>query len=184
MDRARKRLEKELDHLRQNSPEGCSAQPMDGNLFEWIGTIEGPQASPYAGRTFNFVIRFPQDYPLQPPTVTSVTKTYHPIIDSRSGFIGLSILSLDWSPVLTVSQVLLSLSTFLANPDPGDAVVPEIAHEYQMERSIYEKNGDAMDGKVCKAHTKSRSRVIIGMMGARTGATELSSQDGGSCINH
>jgi len=139
MDTARKRLEKELDHLRQNPLDGCSANPRDENLFEWTGTIQGPQASPYAGGAFKLVIRFPEDYPLKPPIVTFATKIYHPNIDSGSGFVGLNILNHDWSPSLTVSQVLLSLLIFLANPDPDDAVVPEIAHEYLTKRSTYEK---------------------------------------------
>jgi ubiquitin-conjugating enzyme E2 D/E len=129
-DAARKRLEKELNNLRPNPLDGCSAHPKDKTFFEWMGTIHGPQASPYAGGIFNLVIHFTQDYPLKPPTVTFTTKIYHPNIDSGSGFVGLNILDKDWSPALTVLHIIQSLSAFLANPDPENAVVPDIAHEY------------------------------------------------------
>jgi ubiquitin-protein ligase len=70
-----RRIEKELQNLRRDPIDGCSAQPKDArNLFEWIASIQGPPYSPYAGGIFHMDIRFPNDYPLKPPTVTFVTK--------------------------------------------------------------------------------------------------------------
>ena len=150
VDAVRKRLEQELNYLRQSPLEGCSAHPKDNDLFEWIGTIKGPEASPYAGGIFHLVFRFPEDYPLKPPTVAFATKIYHPNIESDSGFIGLNILHQDWTPALTVSQILVSLGAFLTNLDPDDAVVPEIAHEYQTKRSDYEDTAREWTEKFAK----------------------------------
>ena len=33
-----------------------------------------------------------------------------------------------WSPALTISKVLLSISSLLTDPNPDDPLVPEIAH--------------------------------------------------------
>jgi ubiquitin-conjugating enzyme E2 D/E len=150
VDRALKRLEKEFENLRADPIEGCSAQPKDENLFEWTGMIQGPKASPYAAGTFRLVVHFPEDYPHKPPTVTFVTKIYHPNIDSDSGFVGLSILNRDWCPALTISTILLSLRAFLGDPDPTDAVVPEVAHEYEAKRSVYEETARQWTEKFAK----------------------------------
>lgn len=136
---ALKRINKELQDLIKDPPSNCSAGPKDRtDLYQWTGTIMGPADSPFAGGVYKLRIDFPADYPFKPPKVVFETKIYHPNINSGGG-ICLDILKSEWSPALTVSKVLLSISSLLTDPNPDDPLVPEIAHQYKTNKAEYEK---------------------------------------------
>ena len=97
----------------------------------------GPEDSPYSGGVFFLNIVFPPDYPFKPPKVTFTTKIYHANINAN-GSICLDILKDQWSPALTISKVLLSISSLLTDPNPDDPLVPEIATLYKNNRSQYD----------------------------------------------
>ncbi|KAF0912171.1 hypothetical protein E2562_013059 [Oryza meyeriana var. granulata] len=143
---ASKRIQKELMDLRKDPPTSCSAGPAGEDLFHWQATIMGPSDSPYAGGVFFVNIHFPPDYPFKPPKVNFQTKVYHPNINSN-GSICLDILKEQWSPALTISKVLLSISSLLTDPNPDDPLVPEIAHIYKSQRPRYEEMARAWTQK-------------------------------------
>jgi ubiquitin-conjugating enzyme E2 D/E len=101
---------------------GCKGD----DLFAWTATLVGPKDSPYEGGIFFLDVHFPVDYPFKPPKVTFVTRVYHPNVSSN-GSICLDILKDAWSPALTISRVLLSISSLLTDPNPDDPLVR--AHE-------------------------------------------------------
>ncbi|XP_062940458.1 ubiquitin-conjugating enzyme E2 D2-like [Cynocephalus volans] len=135
---ALKRIEKELLDLACDPPTHCSAGPVRDDLLHWQATIMGPNDSPYQGGVFFLKIQFPPDYPFKPPSVAFTTRIYHPNIN-KNGNICLNILKSEWSPVLTVSEVLLSVCSLLCDPNPDDPLVPEIAMIYKYDRQKYEK---------------------------------------------
>jgi ubiquitin-conjugating enzyme E2 D/E len=134
---ALKRIQKELQDMARDPPASCSAGPVGDDLYHWTATIMGPEGSPYAGGVFFLDIHFPADYPFKPPKVQFTTKVYHPNIN-KNGSICLDILKEQWSPALTISRVLLSISSLLTDPNPDDPLVPEIAHQYKTNRSSFE----------------------------------------------
>lgn len=133
---ALKRINKELADLQKDPPSNCSAGPVGDDLFQWQATIMGPAESPYAGGVYFLNIHFPADYPFKPPKLQFTTRIYHPNINAN-GSICLDILKDQWSPALTISKVLLSLSSLLTDPNPDDPLVPEIAQIYKTDREKY-----------------------------------------------
>ena len=135
---ALKRLKKELEDIMKDPPSNCSAGVKDDNLLSWEATILGPSDSPYSGGIFNLDISFPADYPFKPPKVKFTTKILHPNINNH-GSICLDILNKSWSPALTVSKVLLSISSLLTDPNPDDPLNTEIANLYKDDKEAFNK---------------------------------------------
>jgi ubiquitin-conjugating enzyme E2 D/E len=137
---AMKRLQKELLELEKDTPMNCSAGPVSkDDLFIWEATIIGPTETPYEGGIFKLKILFPSDYPFKSPNITFVTKIYHPNINS-GGSICLDILKSQWSPALTITKVLLSICSLLADPNPNDPLDAEIANVYKKNLEQFNLN--------------------------------------------
>ena len=135
---ASNRIRKELQEFNRDPPSNCSAGPLNDDIFNWEGCIIGPEDTTFHGGVFNLAIHFPVDYPFRAPHIKFLTKIYHPNINS-SGLICLDILKDKWSPALTISKVLLSISSLLSDPNPNDPFVPDIANLYKNDRNAYDE---------------------------------------------
>lgn len=136
---ALRRIQKEHRDIQKESIPCISTGPIkDDDLFLWKAIIVGPEDTPFSGGTFYAHIKFPEDYPFKPPKITFETKIYHPNINEQ-GSICLDILSGQWSPALTITKVLLSLSSLMSDPNPDDPLVGGVAKVYKTDRNLYDK---------------------------------------------
>jgi len=133
-----RRLTHHHHEMEKNPPPLCHAEPKDAvkDMTHWIGWIEGPQDTPYASGKFHLNINFPSDYPFKPPEIKFVTPVYHPNI-SIKGEICLDILHSQWSPVLTIRSLLISLCSLLADPNPEHGLNKEALKIYQTNQEKY-----------------------------------------------
>ena len=131
-----RRLQKELEEIKTDPPSNCSAGPINDNIYEWEATIIGPSDSPYSGGIFKLTMLFTPDFPFKPPKVKFITKIIHPNID-QYGNICLDILNKNWSPVLNVSKLLLSISSLLTDPNPDDPLDPDVADIYKTDNAKF-----------------------------------------------
>ena len=138
MKTSTKRLQRELGEISKESPPNCTAGPKGDNLHEWISTLLGPPGSPYEGGVFFLDIHFPQEYPFRPPKITFKTRIYHCNINSQ-GVICLDILKDKWSPALTISKVLISISSLLSDCNPYDPLVGSIAKQFKQDREEHDR---------------------------------------------
>ena len=133
------RLNKELSIIKSDPIENCSAGPVNNNFKKWNATIFGPKDTPYENGIFNLNIEFTEEYPYKPPIIYFITPIYHCNINSRGG-ICLDILKNNWSPALTISKLLISICSLLAEPNPGDPLVPHIAQLLKTNKSLHDRN--------------------------------------------
>jgi ubiquitin-conjugating enzyme E2 D/E len=112
---------------------------IDDIYSEQFVTLKGPTDTPYEDGKFKLSILMPVDYPYKPPKIMFKTCMYHPNIAS-DGSICIDILKDQWSSALRLTTVLLSLSDLLANPNPNDPLVYEIAEQYKKSRDTFNKN--------------------------------------------
>lgn len=135
-----KRLAQEINELQSNPVTNCSAGPVKNDITHWKATIFGPEETPYYGGVFYLDVKFSHEYPFKPPKIIFTTPIYHCNINKQGG-ICLDILKdSGWSPALTISKVLLSICSLLADPNPKDPLVHEIAELLLQNKDVHDAN--------------------------------------------
>ncbi|QSL64889.1 hypothetical protein MERGE_002193 [Pneumocystis wakefieldiae] len=149
---ALRRLFTEYKELISNAPHGIMAGPMDeSNFFEWECLLEGPQDTPFEGGLFPAVLKFPKDYPLNPPVMKFTCEMFHPNV-YPDGTVCISILhapgddpnmyessSERWSPVQSVEKILLSVMSMLAEPNDESGANIDACKIWRANRSEYDR---------------------------------------------
>jgi ubiquitin-conjugating enzyme E2 D/E len=123
---ALRRIQKELQDITNRPLDGITAEPEADNLLVWKCSVKGSPDSPYKNGTFHFKIELPMNFPFKAPSVTFLTKIYHPGINEE-GHICVPILRDEWKPSVTLSTVLVVIQEKVNNPSPDDPFEPEIA---------------------------------------------------------
>jgi ubiquitin-conjugating enzyme E2 D len=130
---------RELNRVMKDQTERFTIAPINDNLMNLIGKFEGPPGTPYQGGIFRLSIQVPSTFPFRPPKCRFITRVYHPNINAN-GKICLDILEDQWSPILALIGLIVSISSLLDSPNLEDPLVPEIAAVYLQDRDEYDKN--------------------------------------------
>lgn len=109
------------------------------NLMEWNIKIRGPDNSPYEKNIFDIVININENYPIKPPSVKFISPIYHPNI-YKDGKICIDILQPhEWTPVLNIKSVIISIISLLCDPNPHSPANREAADLYKNDIEAYNK---------------------------------------------
>ena len=159
--RTLKRLKKEWEDLKNDPIPLCTADPLDPNdLLEWKATIQGPEGTPYEGGIYHLRMTFSNEYPFRPPKTVFLTRIFHPNI-STTGGICLDILKDAWSPALTVGKIVLSISSLLADPNPSDPLMPDIAQMYIDDYSMFLSRASEYTRKYAMAESNKTTTTAV-----------------------
>lgn len=100
---------------------GVFVMPDDADLTILNALIVGPADTPYEGGFFQLILRFPPNYPFDPPKIKNLTTSggtvrFNPNF-YKNGKICLSIIGTwpgpGWLPTQTISSVLISIQSLL-----------------------------------------------------------------------
>ncbi|EDQ91445.1 uncharacterized protein MONBRDRAFT_15132 [Monosiga brevicollis MX1] len=139
------RLQEERKRFRKDRPYGFWAKPLnneDGtkNFLKWECGIPGKQDTDWAEGTYKLIMTFPEDYPMLPPKCCFSPPLFHPNV-YPSGSICLSILDheKDWTPAITVVQILKGIQDLLDNPNNNDPAQLEAHTCYRQDKEEYRR---------------------------------------------
>ena len=133
------RLKNEWQKLKDDPLDNISAGPINKDLYNWEANIIGPSNSVYQGAIFHLTLKIPENYPFKPPKIKFTTPIYHPNIN-KFGDICLDTITTNWSPIMSIGKVLLSICSLLTDPNPDDPLEPQIAELYKNNRAEYNRN--------------------------------------------
>jgi len=146
---ASKLLQNQFKKIQSEPVEGVAIELHDESLFEWKVYIEGPAGTDYAGGIFQLLMKFPQDYPMSPPTVTFLSDFWHPNV-YPDGKVCISILhppGVDemsgelpeerWLPTQTVATILLSIISLLSAPNTSSPANVDASVQWRRDPAGY-----------------------------------------------
>jgi len=128
---------------------GISCGLVNSNVFEWeVMLMISDDCKYYGGGNFCCILKFPESYPLMPPSLTFKTPIpFHPNI-YPDGRLCISILhppeddeygyekaSERWSPVQTPESILVSVLSLLNDPNDESPANVEAARLWRAEKS-------------------------------------------------
>lgn len=133
-----KRLTKECAMLQKDNNNDIAAYPTNDSLMAWNVYIRGPENTPYAGGLYECNITISENYPLNPPKFKFKTKIFHPNI-SVDGDVCIDILKNQWSPVLNIGNIMVSICSLLSDPNANSPLNGSAGDMYLRSKDDYNK---------------------------------------------
>ena len=141
-----KRINKELIDIQKENIFKTSV--INDDIFNWECVLKGTENTAYENGVFRLSVNFTESYPFKPPKVKFITRIYHPNIN-QYGSICLDILNKNWSPVLTISKILLSILSLLDDPNPDDPLDIKAAELYLKNKEDFNLTAKMYIEKYC-----------------------------------
>ncbi|EFA78174.1 ubiquitin-conjugating enzyme E2 [Heterostelium album PN500] len=167
---ASKLLQNQFKKIQSEPIEGVCFELVNENLFEWKAYVEGPPETDYEGGIFQISMKFPNDYPMSPPTLVFLSEFWHPNVYT-DGKVCISILHPPgedetsgelpeerWLPTQTVTTIILSVISLLSAPNTSSPANVDASVEWRNEREAYKKRIKAL---IAKANQKVPSHIKI-----------------------
>ena len=133
----RRAVLREMRELSRTPHSAVDVFPCESDFTFWRVLMGGPDGSSYAGGHWLLYVRFPDQYPVQPPEVRFVTPIIHCNINAY-GKVCHSILDRNWSADTTMLQVFSCVFGLLLSPDRSDPLDSTLALQSYDDNGAYE----------------------------------------------
>lgn len=132
-----------------NNNEYFSVGLIDDDIYHWEIIIFGPKDTLYEYGIFKAEMKFPIQYPDEPPTFRFITPMWHPNIDKqgnvcisilhKSGYDNLEYEELNerWMPVRSAESVIMSIICLLSSPNCESSANQDAGFQYRNDREEY-----------------------------------------------
>ena len=123
---AKIRLQKDLEEVNQTS-DAVVTFPDPNDIMHFNLRIR-PISGYWANHNFDFRFDISEDWPIEKPSITILTKVWHPNIDEE-GNICLNIIKENYTPVLSISKIVATLYFLFIEPNPYSPLNNEAANQ-------------------------------------------------------
>eukprot|EP01125_Pyxidicula_operculata_P019779 TRINITY_DN719_c0_g1_i4.p1 TRINITY_DN719_c0_g1~~TRINITY_DN719_c0_g1_i4.p1 ORF type:complete len:360 (+),score=101.49 TRINITY_DN719_c0_g1_i4:1498-2577(+) len=146
---AMKILQNTYKELQKDPVEGFCVEFDDSDILTWKIYVEGPPGTPFEGGIFQMEMKFPPEFPMQPPALKFVHEFWHPNV-YPDGRVCISILHPPgedmmsgerpeerWLPVHSVQTIVLSVLSILGDPNYSSPANVDASVQCQKRHSEY-----------------------------------------------
>lgn len=140
---------KSIDSNKTN--EYFSVGLINDDIYKWEVVIFGPKDTPFENGIFRAEMKFPIQYPDEPPTFRFISPIWHPNID-KDGNVCISILHKPgnddfgyeemnerWMPVRSAESVIMSIICLLSSPNCESSANQDAGLQYRDDKEAYYK---------------------------------------------
>ena len=114
----------------------CKLYLFRNEILKWIVFMQGPTNSPFEDSLLILELYFGELYPHHPPKLRFLSSVYHPNVDN-AGHICHPILIEDYSPNVSLRQILDAIHSMLAQPIISHAVRSKVLEIAQWNAELY-----------------------------------------------
>ncbi|KAK3696542.1 hypothetical protein LTR37_017884 [Vermiconidia calcicola] len=106
--------------------------------------LAGATHTPFVAGVWKLHLTIPPTYPQQAPTATFRTPIFHPNVDPQTGGVCVETLKRDWDSKLTLTDVLITISCLLIQPNPDSALNAEAGALIQEDYDAFARRAKLM----------------------------------------
>jgi ubiquitin-conjugating enzyme E2 M len=132
------RIQKDLTEITPDAFPGISVSMPDPKVMQVFVVRVCPFSGLWASHNFDFKFTIPDDFPFDRPSVHCETRVWHPNIE-ETGAVCLNILRDNYTPVMSIGQLVTGLQFLVAEPHPNSPLNNEASSQFVKQPDDFKK---------------------------------------------